>query len=121
VKPSNCLIGLGENCNQVYLIDFGLAVRYKDFKTNAHIPMKEGKRLTGTARYASINSHLGYELSRRDDLETLSYNLIYFLTATLPWRGMDCVGGKKEKYDMIMESKINTPVTELCRGQPTEF
>ena len=60
IKPDNLLMGLRNKRNQLFLIDFGLAKRFKDPKTGKHIPFREGKCLTGTARYASINTHLGY-------------------------------------------------------------
>mmetsp|Transcript_26635 Transcript_26635/g.30599 ORF Transcript_26635/g.30599 Transcript_26635/m.30599 type:complete len:322 (+) Transcript_26635:94-1059(+) len=120
IKPDNFLIGIGKRANQVNIIDFGLAKKYRDPKTQKHIPYREGKNLTGTARYASINTHLGIEQSRRDDLEALGYVLMYFNLGHLPWQGLKAVT-KKEKYEKIMEKKISTPVEVLCATTPTEF
>jgi casein kinase I family protein HRR25 len=113
-------MGVGKRGNQVNLIDFGLAKRYCDPKTKFHIAYREMKSLTGTARYASINTHLGVEQSRRDDLESLGYAFIYFLRGSLPWQGLKAAT-KKQKYDRIMEKKMTEPTEFLCRGFPKEF
>jgi len=120
VKPDNFLMGLGKRGNQVNIIDFGLAKKFRDTRTQEHIPYRENKNLTGTARYASINTHLGIEQSRRDDLESLAYVLMYFNRGTLPWQGL--VGHtKKQKYNLIKDKKVSTTVESLCRGFPSEF
>lgn len=120
IKPDNFLIGLNRRISTVYIIDYGLTKKYRDPKTQQHIPYREGKSLTGTARYTSINTHLGIEQSRRDDLEGLAYVFLYFLRGSLPWQGLPAQS-KKEKYEKIMERKISTPVDTLCRGFPQEF
>ncbi|KAK6937758.1 Protein kinase domain [Dillenia turbinata] len=120
IKPDNFLMGLGRKANQVFIIDYGLAKKYRDLQTHKHIPYRENKNLTGTARYASVNTHLGVEQSRRDDLESLGYVLMYFLRGSLPWQGLKA-GTKKQKYDKISEKKMLTPIEVLCRSYPSEF
>jgi serine/threonine protein kinase len=120
IKPDNFLMGLNRKTTQVYIIDFGLTKKYRDAKTQQHIAYREGKSLTGTARYTSINTHLGIEQSRRDDLEGLAYVFLYFLRGNLPWQGLPA-NNKKEKYEKIMERKMSTPAETLCRGFPAEF
>lgn len=120
IKPDNFLIGLGRRASIIHAIDFGLAKRYRHPKTHAHIPYRENKHLTGTPRYASVNNHLGIEQSRRDDLESLGYVLMYFLRGSLPWQGLRA-NTKKQKYKKIMEKKIAVPFDILCKGYPEEF
>ncbi|XP_017236835.1 casein kinase 1-like protein 3 isoform X1 [Daucus carota subsp. sativus] len=120
IKPDNFLMGLGRKATQVYLIDFGLAKRYRDTGSHRHIPYRENKNLTGTARYASCNTHSGVEQSRRDDLESLGYVLLYFLKGSLPWQGLKAPT-KKQKYDKIREKKLATPIDVLCKSHPIEF
>nr|XP_009400541.1 PREDICTED: casein kinase 1-like protein 2 isoform X2 [Musa acuminata subsp. malaccensis] len=120
IKPDNFLMGLGRRANQVYIIDFGLAKKYRDSSTYQHIPYRENKNLTGTARYASVNTHLGIEQSRRDDLESLGYVLMYFLQGSLPWQGLKA-GTKKQKYEKISYRKVATSIEALCRGYASEF
>lgn len=120
IKPDNFLMGLGKRANQVNIIDFGLAKKYRDPKTHQHIAYRENKNLTGTARYASINTHLGIEQSRRDDLESLGYVLMYFLRGSLPWQGLKAAT-KKQKYEKISERKMATAVEVLCKNFPPEF
>ena len=97
IKANNFTIGRGDKANIVYIIDFGLAKKYKDLKTGQHIAIRGGKSLVGTARYASIASHDGYEQCCRDDLESLGYLLLYFLRGKLPWQGIQ-MHDKNEKY-----------------------
>ena len=120
IKPDNFLMGLGKRAGQVYMIDFGLAKKYRDPKTHQHIPYRDKKSLTGTARYASINTHLGIEQSRRDDLESLGYVLMYFNRGSLPWQGLRA-NTKKQKYQRISEKKMSVTIDELCKGFPDEF
>ena len=120
MKPDNFLMGIGRQFNRVFLIDYGLAKKYRDLRTRSHIPYTEGKSLTGTARYASINAHMGIEQSRRDDLESLGYVLMYFIRGSLPWQGLKAAT-KKQKYEKISEKKVSTPPEALCKGYPHEF
>jgi len=123
IKPDNFLMGIGRHCNKLFLIDYGLAKKYRDTRTRLHISYREDKNLTGTARYASINAHLGIEQSRRDDMESMGYVLMYFNRGSLPWQGLKVgkAATKKQKYEKISEKKMSTPVEVLCKGFPAEF
>eukprot|EP00927_Polykrikos_kofoidii_P056607 TRINITY_DN50705_c0_g1_i1.p1 TRINITY_DN50705_c0_g1~~TRINITY_DN50705_c0_g1_i1.p1 ORF type:complete len:382 (+),score=76.34 TRINITY_DN50705_c0_g1_i1:91-1236(+) len=120
IKPDNFLIGRGQKSNIVYIIDFGLAKKYRNPVTGVHGPYRENKNLTGTARYASLNAHLGIEQSRRDDLEAIGFVLVYFLKGSLPWQGIKAQA-KLDKYGAIMDKKLSTPIQTLCADLPPEF
>ena len=120
IKPDNFLVGKGHKNNIIYAIDFGLAKKFRDPKTGLHIPYRDGKNLTGTARYASTNTHLGMEQSRRDDIEALGYMLLYFLKGSLPWQGQ-VLRDPERKYDRIKQLKYETKLDELCAGFPVEL
>ena len=122
IKPDNFLIGRPNTKSQnvIHVVDFGMAKQYRDPKTKQHIPYRERKSLSGTARYMSINTHLGREQSRRDDLEALGHVFMYFLRGGLPWQGLKAATNK-QKYEKIGEKKQTTAIKDLCDGFPEEF
>jgi len=120
IKPGNFLIGKSSEKERLYIIDFGLSKKYIDKITGKHVIYKEGKGLTGTARYVSLNTHYGIDQSRRDDIEGIAYNLIYFAKGKLPWQGVK-TKNKKEKHKKIMECKEEYKEDKLCEGLPEEF
>lgn len=120
IKPDNFVIGKGKKSNQIYMIDMGISKPYCDRYTHEHIKFCTGKSVSGTIRYTSINSHMGHEQSRRDDLESVAYVLVYLLKGTLPWINVQA-SNKTEKNQMIRDLKINTPIEKICEGIPQEF
>ena len=120
IKPDNFVVGLGDKKKYIYLLDFGLARKYRSSKTLAHYKKEENKSLIGTARYASINALRGITQSRRDDLEAIGYVLMYFLRGRLPWQGIQAKT-KEERYQKILKTKIATRADDLCHRFPDEF
>lgn len=120
IKPDNMMMGLGKDSNVVHMIDFGLTRLVIDPKTGRHIPFVQGKNLIGTCRYVSINSHLGYELSRRDDLISVGYVMINFLTGRLPWQGMQS-SKPSARYTRVGQIKAQHSNAKLCKDCPPEF
>ena len=118
LKPQNLM--LAEKAEkEVYLIDFGLAKRVID-ADGVHIPYYEkGNGLTGTPRFASVSSHMGIEQSRRDDLESLIYIIIYLKKGRLPWQGTR--GERKERYKKILKKKRTISDAKLAEGFPQPF
>ena len=120
IKPDNFVIGRGSKSHIVYILDFGLSKKYWSSSHKCHIPFITGKKLTGTARYASINALSGFEQSRRDDLESVGYIIMYFIRGSLPWQGLK-VNKKEDRYKKICEKKKSTSAKDLCCGFPAEF
>ncbi|KEG15478.1 putative casein kinase 1 isoform 2 [Trypanosoma grayi] len=120
IKPENFVMGMDGNSHTVYVVDMGLAKRYRDPATLQHIPWEEKKALTGTARYVSINTHRGFQQSRRDDMESMTYLLLYFLLGDLPWQGMKLKPDDRQ-YEHICEKKAASSPEMLTRGFPIQF
>jgi len=119
IKPDNFTLG-SKDLSTIYLIDFGLAKQYRSSKTLKHVEPKNHKKLTGTARYASINALKGLQQSRRDDLEAIGYVLVYLYKGCLPWQGLKVVAAQ-DRYKKICKYKANISSNELCYGMPVEF
>jgi len=118
IKPDNFTLGYTDP-TKLFCIDFGLARKY--IKRNGeHIPFTDDKKFCGTARYASIASHIGHEQSRKDDLESIGYLLVYLYKEKLPWQGIKHKD-KNKKYELIGEKKQKISVEELCSDMPKEF
>lgn len=118
IKPDNFVFGRGQDRNKLYLIDLGLAKKYKN-SMDTHMPQKKGRLLVGTARYASINVHREGQ-SRRDDLKSLGYCLLFFAKGKLPWQGIK-VSKKIKKHSDIQDMKEKISLEDLCEFLPNCF
>jgi len=121
IKPHNLVIGRNDP-NIIYLIDFGLSRKYRSSRTGKHIKFNNIKLTYGSLRYLSINGNKGYEQSRRDDLESLGYMLVFLATGNIPWINaerinMDIV----KKYILIYKIKKSISSEKLCQGLPEEM
>ena len=120
LKPENLLVTKNIRDGLIYLIDYGLSKKYKDIKNDMHIPFKNDRPITGTIRYISINTHKGFEQSRRDDIESACYIIIYFLNGKLHWDGIKCKT-KEEKIQKIMEKKEEFKNNKEYKKLPQPF
>ena len=120
LKPENFLVSTNTREGIIYLIDFGLSKKILNPKTKEHIPYKTNRPLMGTAVYTSLNSHQGFEQSRRDDLESLAYIIIYFYYGELPWSNLK-VKTKEELFQKTFEIKSNYKNSEEFKNLPYEL
>ncbi|QDZ23278.1 serine/threonine protein kinase [Chloropicon primus] len=120
VKPENFLLGPPgtPNSNKLYLVDLGLATRWRDTVCNTHIEYDQRPDVfRGTVRYASVHAHLGRNASRRDDLESLAYTLMFLLKGKLPWQGYQ---GDNKGF-LVCKKKMATSAEQMCKYSPPSF
>lgn len=117
IKADNFVLNV-TNPKKIFCIDLGMAKRYS--KNGKHIKMCDTNKFCGTARYASIAAHNCIQQSRKDDLESIGYLLVYFFKGKLPWQGIKHKD-KTKRYKLIGEEKENTSTEKLCKGMPKEF
>jgi len=107
IKPENFLFGNDDESKQLYIIDFGLSKTYINYEENCHIEMKNSNNIIGTPSYVSLNGHKLLELSRRDDLESLGYMLIYLYCGKLKWQKINIYENFEKSNTLIMKAKMN--------------
>ena len=120
IKPQNFLIGKDHNGEHIiYLIDFGFAKKYRSSRGN-HVKYSVKNPIIGTPNYSSLNAMKGVEQSRRDDLESFCYIIIYFFKGFLPWKGFQN-GSIMERFNAILDMKKYIKISSLCEGLPSEI
>ncbi|CAK87070.1 unnamed protein product (macronuclear) [Paramecium tetraurelia] len=119
LKPENVLFGIDDESSKIYVVDFGISKIFRDKNGNIH-PFRDNTSFIGTTRYASIAAHKGFELSRKDDIESLIYVLLYFIKGQLPWQNMQNVSDE-ERTAKVGEMKMSIDPRELCKDAPIEF
>ena len=120
IKPENFLIGY-KNPNIIYLTEFGLCAKYCSSKTGKHILPGFRGTFTGTLRFSSANAQRGNQQSRRDDLESLGYTILFFMRGKLPWMNLEHINNEKELYLKTYSMKKFITVERLCKGLPPEI
>lgn len=118
MKPENMLMGKGDKQNQCFIVDFGISKVWRD-ANGTHIPYRDKKSFIGTTRYASLSAHHGIEISRKDDLESLIYVLIFLYKGILPWQNLKV--SESEKTKKVGEMKMKLTSEEICKDMPEEI
>ena len=119
IKPSNFLVGYKDPF-LIYIIDFGLSKKYKSSRTGKHIPFSKQKYFSGNLKFSSVNNMKGIIPSRRDDLESLGYMLIYLYKNKLPWEDIDSNNLRDIAYKLF-DIKALFPINDLCKDLPYEM
>lgn len=120
MKPANFVAGMGKQRDHIYLVDYGLSKYFVE--SGKHVPYSQNSSFVGTERYASVNTHLGIHPTRRDDLESLGYVLVFFLKGSLPWQSQRRkTANSRNAFKTVLEVKMETSAEILCNGLPSEF
>ncbi|XP_051177807.1 casein kinase 1-like protein HD16 [Lolium perenne] len=122
VKPENFLLGQPGSADEkkIFLVDFGLASNWKRNIASSNMHVQYDQRpgiFRGTVRYASVHAHLGRTSSRRDDLESLAYTLMFLLRGSLPWKGIQ----EDNRSFLVCKKKMETSPEMLCEFCPDPF
>jgi serine/threonine protein kinase len=116
IRPESFVIGNGTKISQLHMVGLGNAKNYKHSKSKEHVQLKERKDTTSNPVFASLQTHLGVEHSRRDDLESLGYVLVYFFKGSLPWQV-----AAQDGHEDAVQIKRSVSMEDLCQGCPREL